>query len=125
MNVDYILDENVDFFMGFSGKSMGQLTEERLYENVEDDRLRFCFAVFQNQFNSLLSFLNEKAKFNNHFNADPSRDLIILIDKYEELEHALSKTDFAFKLMDDYVKTVRFTQPHLSNSGGSVIPEDY
>lgn len=104
---------------------MGQLTEERLYENVEDERLRFCFAVFQNQLNSLLSFLNEKAKYSNHFNADPSRDLIILIDKYEELEHALSKTDFAFKLMDEYVETVRFIQPYLNNSGGSAIPEDY
>ncbi|OTP27115.1 protein kinase family protein [Enterococcus mundtii] len=125
MNVDYILDENVDFFMGFSKKVMGQLTEERLYENVEDDRLRFCFAVFQNQFNSLLSFLNEKAKYNNHFNADHSRDLIILIDKYEEFEHALSRTDYAFKMIDDYVDTIRFIQPYLSNYGGSPIPEDY
>ncbi|EGO7561243.1 protein kinase family protein, partial [Enterococcus faecalis] len=65
MNVDYVLDENVDFFKDFSNKVMGQLTEERLYENVEDERLRFCFAVFQNQFNSLLSFLNEKANYNN------------------------------------------------------------
>ncbi|MEQ7178393.1 protein kinase family protein [Enterococcus thailandicus] len=125
MNVDYILDENVDFLMGFSNKVMGQLPEERLYESVEDNRLRFCFAVFQNQFNALFSFLNEKAKSNNHFNADPSRDLIILIDKYEEFEHALSRTDYAFKMIDNYVNTIRFIQPHLSNSGGSTIPEDY
>lgn len=125
MNVDYILDENVDFLMGFSNKVMGQLPEERLYESVEDNRLRFCFAVFQNQFNSLFSFLNEKAKYNNHFNADPSRDLIILIDKYEEFEHALSRTDYTFKMIDDYIDTIRFIQPHLSNSGGSAIPEDY
>ena len=125
MNVDYILDENVDFLMRFSDKVIGQLTEERLYENVEDDRLRFCFAVFQNQFNSLLSFLNEKSKYNNHLNAEPSRALITLIDKYEEFEHALSKTDYAFKLDDSYITTIRFIQPHLSNSGGSAIPEDY
>jgi hypothetical protein len=50
---------------------MGQLTGERLYENVADDRLRFCFALFQNQFNSLFSFLNEKAKYNNHFMRTP------------------------------------------------------
>ncbi len=125
MNVDYILDENVDFLMGFSNKVMGQLPEERLYESVEDNRLRFCFAVFQNQFNALFSFLNEKAKSNNHFNADPSRDLIILIDKYEEFEHALSRTDYAFKMIDNYVNTILFIQPHLSNSGGSTIPEDY
>ncbi|EMF0100150.1 protein kinase family protein, partial [Enterococcus hirae] len=67
MNVDYILDENVDFLMGFSNKVTGQLPEERLYESVEDNRLRFCFGVFQNQFNSLFSFLNEKANYNNHF----------------------------------------------------------
>lgn len=125
MNVDYILDENVDFLMGFSNKVMGQLPEERLYESVEDNRLRFCFAVFQNQFNSLLSFLNEKANYNNHFNAEPSRELIILVDKYEEFEHALSRTDYAFKMIDNYVDTIRFIQPHLSNSGGSAIPEDY
>ena len=125
MNVDYILDENAAFFMGFSNKVMGQLTEERLYENVEDERLRFCFAVFQNQFNSLLSFLNGKAKYNNHFNADASRDLIILIDKYEELKHALSNTDYDFRMIDDYVDTIRFIRPHLSDYGGSVIPEDY
>jgi hypothetical protein len=47
-----------------------------------------------------------------------------LIDKYEEFEHALSKTDYAFKLMED-VDTIRFIQPHLGNSGGSPIPEDY
>lgn len=125
MNVDYILDENAAFFMGFSNKVMGQLTEERLYENVEDERLRFCFAVFQNQFNSLLSFLNEKAKYNNHFNADASRDLIILIDKYDELKHALSNTDYDFRMIDYYVDTIRFIRPHLSDYGGSVIPEDY
>lgn len=125
MNVDYILDENVDFLMGFSNKVMGQLPEERLYESVEDNRLRFCFAVFQNQFNSLFSFLNEKANYNNHFNADPSRELIILVDKYEEFEHALSRTDYAFKMIDNYVDTIRFIQPHLSNSSGSAIPEDY
>lgn len=125
MNVDYILDENVNFLMGFSNKVMGQLPEERLYESVEDNRLRFCFAVFQNQFNALFSFLNEKAKSNNHFNADPSRDLIILIDKYEEFEHALSRTDYAFKMIDNYVNTIRFIQPHLSNYRGSTIPEDY
>lgn len=125
MNVDYILDENVAFLMKFSNKAMGQLTEERLFEDLENERLRFCFAVFQNQFNSLCSFLNEKAKYNNHFNADPSRDLIVLIDKYEEFEHALSKTDYAFKMINDYVNTIRFIQPHLSNSGGSAIPEDY
>lgn len=125
MNVDYILDENVDFLMGFSNKVMGQLPEERLYESVEDNRLRFCFAVFQNQFNSLFSFLNEKANYNNHFNADHSRELIILVDKYEEFEHALSRTDYAFKMIDDYVDTIRFIQSHLSNSGGSTIPEDY
>ncbi|MBW9323318.1 protein kinase family protein [Enterococcus casseliflavus] len=125
MNVDYILDENVDFLMGFSNKVMGQLPEERLYESVEDSRLRFCFAVFQNQFNSLFSFLNEKANYNNHFNADPSRELIILVDKYEEFEHALSRTDYAFKMIDNYVDTIQFIQPHLSNSGGSAIPEDY
>lgn len=125
MNVDYILDENVDFLMGFSNKVMGQLPEERLYESVEDNRLRFCFAVFHNQFNSLFSFLNEKANYNSHFNADPSRELIILVDKYEEFERALSRTDYAFKMIDNYVDTIRFIQPHLSNSGGSAIPEDY
>ncbi|WP_029486860.1 protein kinase family protein [Enterococcus gallinarum] len=125
MNIDYILDENVVFLTEFTSKIMGQLPEERLYENVEDNRLRFCFAVFQNQFNSLFSFLNEKTNYNNHFNADPSRELIILVDKYEEFEHALSRTDYAFKMIDNYVDTIRFIQPHLSNSGGSTIPEDY
>jgi hypothetical protein len=57
--------------MVLSNKVMGQLTGERLYENVADDRLRFCFALFQNQFNSLFSFLNEKAKYNNHFMRTP------------------------------------------------------
>ncbi|MFC0232960.1 protein kinase family protein [Vagococcus entomophilus] len=125
MNIDYILDENVKFLMSFSNKEIGQLTEERLYENVADDRLRFCFAVFQNQFNSLFSLLNKKANYNNHFNADPSRELIALIEKYEEFEYSLSKTHDAFKIMDDYVEAMRFIQPHLSNSGGSPIPEDY
>ena len=104
---------------------MEDLSEEILYENIEDKRLKFCFAVFQNKFNSLFSYLNEKSSYNNHYNAAESRELIALIDFYHDLSGALSKTKYSFKIRDTYQEAINFIQPHLSISGGSEIPEDY
>lgn len=60
MNVDYVLNDNVNNLSTLSGKNIGELNEELLYENMEDVRLKFCFGIFQNQFNIPFSFMNEK-----------------------------------------------------------------
>ncbi|MDN6730520.1 MAG: protein kinase family protein, partial [Alkalibacterium sp.] len=42
-----------------------------------------------------------------------------------EMQSALYGMKFAFSVRNFYERMVDFIQPHLSNSGGSIIPEDY
>jgi eukaryotic-like serine/threonine-protein kinase len=125
MNIDYILNENTKNLSSFFKEFLGEVSEEALYENIDDDRLKFCFAIFHVKFNNLFSYLNEKTSYNNHCNAAESRELIALIDFYNDLKWALSKTQYAFEIRDTYQKAIDFIKPHLSNSGGSAIPTNY
>lgn len=125
MNINYVLDDNVKKLSTLAERGIGEIGEERLYENIEDIRLKFCFGAFQNQFNIFFSFINEKIHSNNHFNAAESRNLISLIQIFKEMQSALFGTEFAFNIRNSYEEKLDFIKPHLSNMGGSTIPEDY
>lgn len=86
MNTNFLLNELVDYFQFVLQKSPGELREETLYQEVTNPKLKFCFAAFQKKFNELLLFYNSKAQSNMHFNAEPSRELIKLLDKFKDFK---------------------------------------
>jgi serine/threonine-protein kinase len=57
-----------------------------------------------------------------HFWADPSRELIYVIDKIEGLQRLLKNTDHSFSLDDAYKEIIEKCKSFLDESGGSAIP---
>ncbi|MGF7496622.1 protein kinase family protein [Lactococcus lactis] len=125
MNTSFLLNEITDYFRLMLQKGPGELREEALYPEVVNPKLRFCFAAFQKKFNELLLFYNSKAQLNMHFNADPSRELMELLEKFKDFKFGFEDTDKAFKLVETYHNVLKFIEPTLSPSGGSIIPEEY
>ena len=125
MNTNFLLNELVDYFQFVLQKSPGELREETLYQEVTNPKLKFCFAAFQKNFNELLLFYNSKAQSNMHFNAEPSRELIKLLDKFKDFKFGFKDTDNAFKLVETYDSALTTIEPTLVPSGGSSIPEEY
>ena len=62
--------------------------------------------------------------FCNHFWAEPSRNLIDIIDKIETLQRKLNKSEYAFKIEEYNKKIISKCNEFLSASGGSTIPEN-
>lgn len=125
MNTSFLLDEIIGYFEFILQNPPGELREETLYQEVVNPKLRFCFAAFQKKFNELLLFYNSKAQSNMHFNADQSRELMELLEKFNDLKFGFEDTDNAFKLVEAYDDVLRLIEPTLSPSGGSRIPDKY
>ncbi len=120
-----MLNDIMGYFEFKLKSSSGNLNEETLYENFTDPRLKFCLAAFNKQFNDLLTFYNDKAGLNRHFNADQSRDLIELIKKFSDFKFGLNNSGQSIKLVESYEEALKIIEPSLSLSGGSIIPDEY
>lgn len=96
----------------------------RLYNEQSDD-FKKIFAYFHEYFNYLFEFLNEKDKVNKHYNAGSSRDLINLIEEFEELRYTLKDAGQEIVLNKTYQEAIEFCKTFLSPSGGSTIPDDF
>lgn len=97
------------------------------YKNIENKELKVIFPILQARLNSLLSFLNDKNSpgRGGHYNADPSRDLIELIDTIRKLEAALKETPLSFEIDPTYQEVIELCKPMLSKYQGSPIPKDF
>ena len=71
-----------DYVERFSGQIDGE-KYLRLYED-QAPNIQKIFAYFHQQFNCLFDFLNQKNTVNKHYNAHESRQLIDLIEEFEE-----------------------------------------
>lgn len=83
------------------------------------------FSYFHEKMNGLFEFMNTKSDVNNHFNADSSRELIIIIHELREIKKGLQNTDYDFEINPSYIEQIKYVQNFLKNSGGSPIPDDY
>lgn len=96
----------------------------RLYEDQSPDTQKI-FSYFHQRFNNLFDFLNQKNSVNKHYNADASRDLISLIDEFEEFQFTMKQVGHEIVLSKTYINAIKATRGFLSNSGGSTIPDDF
>lgn len=95
-----------------------------LYSDYSD-AFQNIFAFMHSSFDSLFEFMNDKSTTNNHFNADPSRELLALIKNWRELQNGLKNSEHALSMNEDYERMINYCEKFLEYSGGSPIPDDY
>jgi hypothetical protein len=96
----------------------------RLYTD-EDSPLSDAFASIHERLNGLLLFLNTKIDRGGHYNADPSRELLALIEEIRDLRSSLAREGITLVTRPDYARTLEECAAFLVYSGGSTIPEDF
>ena len=113
MNADYFLKIKCE-----ENQVEGVLKTEELYKNISDFHLEQFFAVMHQKINDLLGFMQSKKNINGHYNADESRELMKMIELYEEMKCGLKSTPLEFKLEEKYVNILKFCDGFLQESGG-------
>tara|TARA_Y100000034_G_C6910321_1_gene424392 strand:- start:13535 stop:14119 length:585 start_codon:yes stop_codon:yes gene_type:complete len=97
-----------------------------LYENIKYEPLKNVLASLHKQFTVLFRSMNDRLptkKDGAHFWADPSRELIFVIDMVNGLVRCLKKSNYAFHIEEYYEKLIEKCESFLSGSGGSTLPE--
>ncbi len=98
------------------------------YNQSESKNLNELFMILHSTLNDLFLFLNSKnyRGQGGHFNADPSRDLIDIIETIKVIQ-ANIKEDFeiSFSLDEEYNRVIEACSKFLSGNGGSTIPNGF
>lgn len=97
-----------------------------LYTNIDNEKLKHIFTTLHGNFISLFKTMNQRLpteEYGAHFWADPSRDLIKMIDITNRLKRALKSSNYAFSIDEYYEGIIKKCSEFLSHSGGSTIPE--
>lgn len=96
-----------------------------LYESVKNLKLKEIFSSLHSNYVRLFRRMNERLPTHEntaHFWADPSRDLIKIIDITLSLEKILKSTQYAFEIDAKYNEFILNCRGFLSSSLGSEIP---
>ncbi len=94
------------------------------YEHY-DKKIRNIFSVWHGKIVNLVEFMNSKAKSNHHFNAEPSRDLLTVIEQIAELSEFFKSTHYAFEIIPSVKERLEYFTTFLQSTEGSPIPDDY
>lgn len=100
---------------------------EDLYQGVEYKKLRDILSTLHYELTSLFRTMNERlptTDYEAHFWADPSRDLIFIIEMTIGLFNALKGTKYAFEIDSYYDDIIRKCRDFLCSSGGSTLPKN-
>lgn len=99
------------------------------YIDLYDDVPRFArgFASLHSRLDSEFDFMNFKARngASGHFNADNSRELLGVIDSFDELRLAMLKASIELNVESEYERVIEGARSWLVASGGSPIPEGF
>lgn len=98
-----------------------------LYDNIGNARLKVIFSYLHGEYIRLFRTMNERLPtedYTAHFWADPSRELISVVDITFELLNTLKTTEFAFQIEKEYFEIINKCRDFLCKSGGSTIPEN-
>lgn len=107
-------------------QSIGLNTEfADLYLTIESDKFRDVIMTLHYHFISLFRTMNERlpsGEYGAHFWAEPSRELIQIIEITIGLYNAVKGTKYAFKIDDYYYDLIKKCRDFLKSSGGSTLP---
>lgn len=97
-----------------------------LYES-EPPELAAIYSAFHQRINNLLNFMNSKiyGSGGGHFNAEPSREFIALLQELQEVRATLKRVGIMVNIRPDYKKVLDDCETFLVASGGSTIPDDF
>lgn len=125
VNIENFLFRQVESLHSIIEQNEGEIPESDLYSNITNNYLRYLFSGIHNHLNLLFKFMNDKSKFNQHFNAQQSRELLNIIEILDKMNHYLGKTDLNFSLIETYKNHLEYSSTFLKESSGSQIPLDY
>lgn len=96
------------------------------YYDVSNNDLKGIFSILHSQFNDLFSFMNDKNNpgYGGHFNADPSRDLMDIIEQTRVILATLNQEN-SFEIDSYYKEVIDKCKGFLAKSNGSTIPPDF
>ena len=98
-----------------------------LYKFVDNNKLRDVLATLHYYFISLFRTMNERlptGEYGTHFWAEPSRDLISIIEITMGLYSALKESKYAFEIDEYYLGLIKDCREFLNSSGGSTLPSN-
>lgn len=122
MKVDNLLESRI---RELQSRNITNAEFEDLYAEIGNARLRTLFSWLHGELMLLFRTLNQRLptdEYEAHFWADPSRELIFVIDNVLSLQGALKETEWAFSIDPYYDALIKRCRDFLSNSGGSAIP---
>lgn len=96
-----------------------------LYTGIGDAKMREILTTLHYNFTTLFRTMNERLPTGEntaHFWAEPSRELITVIEITLGLYNALKNTKYAFDIDDYYFEIINNCRDFLSSSGGSELP---
>lgn len=96
---------------------------DRLY--ADDSEIGHMFSVLHKRLNEHFEGINGRAQSTLHYWADPSRDLLALIDDLRQNLHDLGRAGVEVAFDQRYEDAIERCQPWLSPSGGSQVPDGF
>lgn len=90
-----------------------------------DSNVKMIFAYFHQELNSSFADINDRATKTKHYWADPSRNLIRVIEEIDNIYTSLLNTKLSFIIEPTYMDHIKYCKKFLSGSGGSTVPDDY
>jgi len=122
MNIENLLESRI---RELQSRGITNVEYEELYKDINNERVKKLFTWLHGGYISLFSKLNERlptGEYEAHFWAEPSRELIFVIEFTISLQGILKKTEWAFTIEEYYDAVIKKCRDFLSNSGGSKIP---
>ena len=122
LNIDNILETNI---RELNSRGITSFEYEELYSDITNEKLKTVFTWLHGGYMSLFRTMNERlptGDYGAHFWADPSRELIFIIELTISLQGSLKKSEWAFSIDEYYDALIKQCREFLSNSGGSDIP---
>lgn len=93
--------------------------------NTDNDKINVLFSTLHYHYNRLFDLMNERlptGNFTAHFWADPSRELLTIIDITNLIYYALRDSLYEFSVESSYKSIIDKCSSFLKKSGGSDIP---
>ena len=122
LNIDNILETNI---RELNSHGITSFEYEELYSDISNEKLKTVFTWLHGGYMNLFRTMNERlptGDYGAHFWADPSRELIFIIELTISLQGSLKKTEWAFSIDEYYDDLIKQCREFLSNSGGSTLP---
>lgn len=126
IDIDNFIEIQYRKYIQHKPKSEWDYQYEEFYREFKPERLQELLTVFHAELTDLFSMMNSRLptgeEFGSHFWADPSRDLILIIEIIGALQRFLKGTSYEFSIDEYYESLFDGCLQWLSKSGGSTIP---